>query len=83
MTSAKLESALLLFIRDELRVEEPELDRDTELVSTGLVDSVALVRLATYLERELGIAIADREMNVENFDSVSRMLDFIGPHFPR
>lgn len=72
-----LGEALLDFLRDELGVDAPGLDADTPLVTTGLIDSVGLVRLATFLERQLGIRIPDREINAEHFDTIRRIEAYV------
>jgi acyl carrier protein len=76
MNADELEARILSFLRQELRIWET-VDRDTELVSTGVVDSADLVRLATHLERILDLSIPDHEINADNFDSVAMILEYV------
>jgi acyl carrier protein len=76
MNADELEARILSFLRQELRIWET-VERDTELVSTGLVDSADLVRLATQLERTLDLSIPDHEINADNFDSVATILEYV------
>lgn len=71
-----LEASLRSFLREELLLEDADLDARAELVSTGLIDSADLVRLATHLEREVGISVPDQDISAENFDSIHRILDY-------
>ena len=70
------ERKLLDFLQHELDVPEAELDREAALVTTGLMDSMDLVRLASHLERELGIEIPDRDITAENFDSIAKTIAY-------
>ena len=73
-----LDSMMLLeFLEDELGVDTADIDVSTPLFSTQLVDSFALVTLMMYLEREGGITIAPADVNLDNMDSVGRMLAYV------
>jgi acyl carrier protein len=65
------------FLRKQLGVRDPRLGTATPLVSTGLVDSVDLVRVAGFLEAELGIVIPDGDVTVDHFDSVGSMVAYV------
>ena len=68
---------ILDFLRNQLGVRDASLGPGTALVSTGLVDSVDLVRVAGFIEGELGIRIPDGDVTVDNFDSVDGMLAYV------
>ena len=71
-----LEASIRAFLGDELHIEV-ELGRDTELVTTGLIDSAGLVRLAALIERTLAITIPDRDINAEHFEDVESILAYV------
>jgi acyl carrier protein len=77
MNPEELEALIFAYLRDKLGVDDPELTRDSELVSSGLVDSGNLVRLATHLERIADITIPDRDIDVDRFDSVATIVDYV------
>jgi acyl carrier protein len=77
MDTDELERSILAFLRDELRVRDETIGRDTELVSTGLIDSTDLVRLAAHLERTLDVEIPDEDISPDYFDSVAMILDYV------
>ncbi len=77
MDPEALERDLRAFLRDELGVPDASAVRDAELVTTGLIDSADLVRLATHIERKLGIAIPDRDITAVHFDSIAKILDYV------
>ena len=50
---------------------------DTALMTSGLLDSVALIRLAALLERETGLSIPDRDVTAEHFDTLLLMQAYV------
>jgi acyl carrier protein len=67
---------LLTFLRSRLGLRE-ELDDDTPIFSTGLLDSFSMVELIAHLEAENGIKIGAMEVTLENLDSLERILRFV------
>ena len=53
-----------------------ELDDDTGLFSGGLIDSLSVMDLVGFVEQEIGITIRPGDINLENFDSIGRILRF-------
>ena len=52
---------------------EPE----TDLLLTGLVDSIGVVRIVTWLEDHLEIEIDPVDVVLENFQTVALMVDYV------
>lgn len=50
---------------------------DTELVESGLLDSLALVNLLMQLENEFGITVAMEELDIEDFRNLDRIADYV------
>jgi acyl carrier protein len=66
------------FIVDNFYVSDPaELQDDTPLVSSGLVDSTGMLEVITFIESDLGVRVADQEMIPENLDSIARIAAFV------
>jgi acyl carrier protein len=68
---------LIHFLKHELAVDVADVQENTPLFSTGIVDSFAVVSLMTYLETEGGIRIDPDDVTLENMDSIGRILDFV------
>ena len=77
MTRAELESHIRRFLRDEIGVGDHQPVADESLLTSGLVDSAGLVRLAALLERETGLIIPDRDLTPEHFDSIAKIVAYI------
>jgi len=52
-------------------------DRDCSLFLSGILDSFTLVEFVTVLEKECGIRVDDAELRPENFDTISKVEDFV------
>jgi len=50
---------------------------DTPLRTSGVLDSVATLRLVSFIEERYGIEVQPHEASVENFDSIQSIVSFI------
>ena len=74
-------------IKDQLRQhilteflpgESPaNLQDDTPLRTSGVLDSMATLQLVTFVEERFGIEVDAREAGVENFDSLNLIAAFV------
>jgi acyl carrier protein len=53
------------------------LTMDAPLISSGVIDSLGMLRLIAFLEEEGGLAIGDGDVNPENFETMRKILEFI------
>ena len=68
--------ALVTYLESEMQVDLDEIDDTTELFSSGLVDSFAMVDLLVFLEKHTGTKMGPEDISLDNLDSVQRILDF-------
>jgi acyl carrier protein len=66
---------LITFLNGTLKIDE-ELAADTELFSSGALDSVAMLQLITFVEEEAGIRVRPEDVTLDNFDSATRIVRF-------
>lgn len=69
--------ALLRFLEARLGIDPSEVDDETPLFSSGLVDSVALAELIVYVENEAGISFQAEDITLDHLDTVGRILRFV------
>ena len=69
-----------LLIRDALSVDVP--DGDTDLIESGLLDSLALVTLIVEIEQEFGVELPLDDFDVNRFRSVQRIAEFLTEAYP-
>ena len=70
---------ILKFIQEEILFGQydEELEPDTNLLLTGLVDSLGIMRLVLHLEGELGVSIPPEDIVIENFLTVAHMTRYL------
>jgi acyl carrier protein len=68
---------LLHFLSAELAVDAADITPHTPLFSSGLVDSFAFVTLLSHIESEAGFLIEPSDVNLDNFDSIERILAYV------
>jgi acyl carrier protein len=72
------EDVILSFIREDLLEDEDvEIDEDTSLFEGRVLNSLKLVEVIVFLEETFKIKIDPSEVNIDNLDSVSKILGLI------
>ncbi|MDB6176159.1 acyl carrier protein [Paracoccus sp. Z330] len=66
---------LIRFIRDELNVED-DIAADSELFSTAILDSVAMMNIIAFVEEKAAIEVRPADVTLENFDTVQSIVDY-------
>jgi len=61
-------------------IDPATLPADIDLLSTGIIDSLSLVRLVVWVEEEYDIPMGDIEIAPEDFNSVEMINAFIERH---
>ena len=54
-----------------------EFSDDDNIFRKGFVDSLFAVQLIAYLEAEFGIKVGNKDMDINNFNSVNKMVSFV------
>lgn len=58
--------------------EDPdELTDDTPLMTSGILDSLATLKIVTFLEEEFDIAVEAHEADAENLDTLERIVNLV------
>ena len=54
-----------------------ELNDDTPLFSSGIIDSMDLLGMIILIEKEFSMKVTPGELSLDNFDSIGKILKFI------
>jgi acyl carrier protein len=76
---AAIKSTLKGFILENfLPDEDPEaLEDDTPLITGGILDSIATIKFASFVDERYGVDLAPHEMSADYIDTVSDMASLI------
>lgn len=77
LTKKQIQQELLEFLCQQFFVELEDIELDKSLVDTGIIDSMGLIEIATYIQKEYGFKVTNDEMNRKNFGSVLKIVDYI------
>lgn len=82
MSRAARKADLLRFLQTIQRPDAPApadgaLDEHTSLVDAGLIDSLAVIQIVSYLEEAHGIDFRTAGLDPENLRSIAGILDLI------
>lgn len=68
---------LITFIRDEVAVMDGDVATDTDLLLSGLVDSLGVIRITQWIEDELEVDVPPGDVTLENFQTVDRIVEYL------
>jgi acyl carrier protein len=63
------------FIRDSFFVDE--FSNDDSFLASGLLDSLGIVQLVSFVEQTFAITVPDTDLVPENFDSVAKLAAYV------
>jgi acyl carrier protein len=70
-----IQRRLIDLFRDKLELDVPS--AETDLLETGLMDSLTFVELLFHLELEFGITISNDKLELEHFRSIVSIVAFV------
>lgn len=73
-----VQDRLRAFLSDELgATASGPLTNDFPLIENGLIDSLGILEVVQFIEREFGVEVADEDLVLDNFgtlDSIARLV---------
>lgn len=65
---------IIAFIKDEISMEVlDDIDVQEDLLGSGILDSMGMMKLIDFIEKQLKTVIPEGDMTVENFMSLERI----------
>lgn len=77
ITKQQIQQELIDFLCQQFFVDEEDIIIDESLIDTGIIDSMGLIEIASYIKKTYGFTVQDEQMNRANFGSVLKLVDFI------
>lgn len=78
-SAEQLTEKLTSFILSDVLLDssQTKLEPDDELLEDGLVDSLGVMRLISFIESEFGYAVPPEDVTVDSFMSVSAIVTYL------
>lgn len=67
---------LIAYLRDDQQIVE-DISGGTELFSSGILDSVAMVGLITFIEERASVTVQPADVTLENFDTIDSITSYL------
>lgn len=64
------------YIVENLLKNEVAITDDSELYSSGLLSSMAHLKLVNFIERTFDVTIPIRDISINNFDTINQIVEF-------
>ena len=74
-----IEAKIERFILEELLSAgtRPSIAPEESLINAGVIDSLGMLRLITFVEQEFGITVGDGDVGTDNFETLRKITAFI------
>ncbi|MEM9514468.1 MAG: acyl carrier protein [Actinomycetota bacterium] len=76
--TAALTERLIDFIQSDVALHDEPIEGPTDLLMTGLVDSLGVVVIVDWLEDECDVTIDPADVVLDHFQTVDQMVAFVG-----
>lgn len=77
MHTATIQEKIRLYVQDTLLGPGRQLSADDDLLGSGMVDSMGVMRLLGFLEDEFGRQVPYEDVTIENFSTVSAIAAYL------
>lgn len=74
----KIKEFILTEICEDLGLDLQDIDDDKKLIEEGILDSLGILKLLSFLDEELNISIPAEKVNLENFENLNTICELIG-----
>ena len=74
-----IETAIESFIVNEIMLGDnsTKIDPNESLISSGVLDSLALLRLIAFIEEQFKVTVEDSEVIPENLETINDIVTFV------
>lgn len=76
MTKTEIQQNINRILTEELHLSVPTVD--TDLIDSGLIDSLAFVELLFHIEQDFNVSVDLDTLDLDNLRSVTNIASFVG-----
>jgi acyl carrier protein len=80
----EINTQIISFIVDEIKHDDEDLlvDDNTELLISGILDSLGVMQLVTFISNAFSYAVPPGDITIEHFGSVNTLSAYIQSNLP-
>ncbi|MGD8444947.1 MAG: acyl carrier protein, partial [Desulfobacterales bacterium] len=73
------QAKLKQYMTKELLADQDDIDiqEDDNLLLSGLIDSLGIMRLITFIEQEFQVKVQPEDVTIENFSTINIIADYL------
>lgn len=72
-----MKNSLINFLKQEILEDiNIDIDEDEALLSTGIIDSLGLMRIVRHIERQLNVTVPFEDITLENFETITSSVNY-------
>jgi acyl carrier protein len=69
---------LMEYVKEDIaRGGAPMLKEDDDLFNAGILDSLGILRMVSFIEEQFGIRVPDEDVVYENFSSIETLSNYL------
>jgi len=72
-----LEERIKKFIVENFMLGKGKINRDESLFESGIIDSMGLLVLLSFIDKTFAVSVDMSEVSMENFDSIRKIVELI------
>ena len=77
-TEAAIVDTVKAYLAEDCGLAPEDVDADTPLFSSRRLDSIDILKLVAFIEREFRFKVSALDVTVERFDTLGRIARFVG-----
>ncbi len=82
-SGVEMKEAIKHYISQHLLNNESMPEDDDNLLASGMVDSLGMVRLLEFIEEQFHIQVPPEDLTIEHFGTINVMTDYLQQHSGR
>ena len=72
-----VENSVITYVREKARNPGAQLNANSVLLNSGLLDSIAILDLITFIEKEFGVTLTDQDLVPSNFETIASVVKMV------
>ena len=77
MSKEDLKEKIVKIIEELSGIDEEEISKVSNLISDEIIDSLGMIELISFLEKEFNVIFSEDDLVLENFETLNKIIDLI------